>query len=488
MGVCEQLEPREVFRFFEELCQIPHGSKNTKGISDYCMAFAKERGLEAHQDDWDNVVIKKPGTAGYEGARPVILQGHMDMVCEKEPGCERDLSKEGPSLCVDGDFVRADGTTLGADDGIALAYALAILDSDEIPHPPLEVVFTSDEEIGMVGAEHLDVSILEGRRLLNLDSEEEGTFLAGCAGGLRADCHVPISYESVEEGVCFTLRLHGLLGGHSGTEIQKERANAIIVLGRVLDELSRDYDLWLLGLSGGQMDNVIPRDAEATLVLDEMDADGFADAVAELEGTLRKEYRVSDPSISLALTRGETLSGDGTDARQALNTLSMVRLLVFLRSVPYGVVHRSAEMPDLVETSLNPGIVKLGEDLALSFSIRSSVSSRKYELADRLSLLAGFLGGRCSISGDYPAWEYNPDSELREGMRESYVALYGKEPKVETIHAGLECGIFSGKIPGLDCVSFGPDAFDIHTPKERLSISSTERVWKLILDFLKKAK
>lgn len=484
MNVCKDLKPQKVFRFFEEICSIPHGSRNTKQISDYCADFARERKLTCYQDENNNIIILKPGTPGYEDSEPVIIQGHMDMVCEKEADCEIDFEKDGLSLYVDGDFLRARGTTLGGDDGIAIAYAFAILDSDDLPHPPLEVVITVDEEIGMLGAESIDVSMLKGRRMLNIDSDVEGSFLISCAGGLRADCRIPVSFGETE-GVQYELTLHGLLGGHSGGEIHKERANAIVVSGRILKALKDEIGICLVDLRGGLMDNAIPREVAMTLSVPEERKKALAEAVEKWNGILKREYRTSDPDITLSLREA------GSGRVQALEPGSMVKVLLFLRNIPYGIQNMSTDIPGLVETSLNPGIMKLVQEescFQVSFSVRSSVTSRKYDVTDRLIFLTEFLGGEVGISGDYPAWEYKADSDVRKLMADCYRDLYGKEPQIQAIHAGLECGILSGKLPGLDCISFGPDNFDIHTPQERLSISSTERVWNLIVEFLKRAK
>lgn len=482
MNVCTNLEPKKVFQFFEEICGIPHGSGNTKKISDYCVDFAKSRGLSYEQDANNNVIIKKPGSAGYEDSQPVIIQGHMDMVCEKESSREIDFTREGLSLYIDGDFLKAEGTTLGGDDGIALAYAFALLDSDTLAHPPLEVVLTVDEETGMLGAESIDVSRLKGRRLLNIDSDEEGVFLTSCAGGLRADCVLPVSYETVE-GLEVSLRVHGLLGGHSGAEIHKERANGIVTLGRILQDLETQAGIRIMSAAGGLMDNAIPREAEAKLLIAPGQAGRLEELVQEWEETLQKEFQSSDPGISVSVSR------EGEGSVPVLEKASQERLLVFLRNMPFGVLNRSLEIPDLVETSLNPGIFQLTEaECQVTFSIRSSVTSRKYEVSNRLRTLTEFLGGTMTVYGDYPAWEYKADSKLRELMRECYRDLFKEEPKIQAIHAGLECGLLSGKLPDLDCISFGPNNFDIHTPKERLSISSTARVWDLIVEFLRRAK
>ena len=487
MRICEGLKPERVVYYFEEICKIPHGSGNTKAISDYCVAFAKAHGLEWIQDAMGNVILFKGGVKGYEDADPVILQGHMDMVCEKESGVEFDFETEGLTLFVDGDFLRAKGTTLGGDDGIALAYGLAILESSEIPHPPLEVVFTVDEETGLLGAEGIDLSMLKGKKLLNIDSDEEGIFLTSCAGGLDVDCRIPMAREA-REGICYEIKVSGLKGGHSGMEIHKERGNAIFLMGRVLEALGEAFPCSIVALEGGLKDNAIPREAACTILLGQEGAPfGQEKAFLELAGqigqTLRQEYRSSDPGLTVMVR------DFGQGCRDVLDDASQEKALCLMRQMPCGVQHWSMEVEGLVETSANPGILKLSDGfLSLCCSVRSNVTSRKYEVAKRLGSLVSLLGGESSLRGDYPAWEYQPDSPVRELLADTYRELFGEEPKKMALHAGLECGIFTGKIKGLDCISFGPDNFDIHTPMERLSIPSVAKVWELILGFLERSK
>ncbi len=483
MRVCEQLQPRKVFAYFEDICQIPHGSRNTKAISDYCVSFAKGHNLKYIQDEDNNVIIFKEGSAGYESSEPIIIQGHLDMVCEKESGTDIDFEKDGLRLYVDGDFLKAEGTTLGGDDGIAVAYALAILDDDSLEHPPLEIVFTVDEEIGMLGAESMDLSMLKGRKLLNIDSDEEGIFLTSCAGGLQAECKLAVSRVEAK-GVRYELKIGGLQGGHSGSEINKERANAIWVLGRALDSLGKDTPFAIESMEGGLKDNAIPREASAVIVLEPKGAgEDLCSKAQALGQELQKEFASSDPGITLScqkLQEGKSLVLHGSSAS---------KILFFLRMMPNGIQNMSMDIEGLVETSLNAGIMRLSEDtFSVCFAVRSSVTSRKWEVADRLTFLTEFLGGEIAISGDYPAWEYKADSVMRERMAQTYRDLFGEEPKIEAIHAGLECGLFSGKLAGLDCISFGPNNFDIHTPKERLSISSAEKIWRLLVEFLKRMK
>lgn len=475
------LKPEKVFYYFEEISKIPHGSSNTKQISDYLVRFAKEHGLIWYQDEQNNVIMIQEASEGYEHADPVIIQGHMDMVCEKESGCDIDFEKDGLRLFVDGDFLKAEGTTLGGDDGIAVAYALAVLDSPEISHPRLEIIITVDEEIGMLGAEGIDLSMLEGHKLLNIDSDVEGHFLTSCAGGATLEAEIPVSRTS-QKGLFVSVAVTGLRGGHSGSEIDKERANANIVMGRLLKYISDHMEFALSDLNGGCKDNAIPRECTAGIIIIPEQKEELAGYVKDLETILKKEYAASDAGICIECLPGE--EGEYS----VLSRASLTKALFYFCNVPDGVQHRSIVMPGLVETSLNLGILTLKEEvLCATSSIRSSVSSRKEELKGRLEYLAGFLGGGISISGDYLAWEYKEKSEVRSMISEIYQELFKEEPVFEAIHAGLECGILSGKIADLDCVSFGPDNYDIHTPKERLSISSTQKVWELLVEFLKRS-
>ena len=478
MAILEHLEPRGVFRFFEELCAIPHGSSNTKAVSDWLMDFARERGLEAYQDGLNNVIIIKEATSGYESAEPVILQGHMDMVCEKAPGCAKDMEKEGLDLAVDGDAVYAEGTTLGGDDGIAVAMALAILDADDIPHPRLEAVFTVDEEIGMLGATALDVSMIRGRRMLNLDSEEEGVFTVGCAGGNLTQCTLPLT-RAPYAGKALTVTVGGLRGGHSGAEIDKGLGNANMLMGRLLYAASRKAELRLVEVNGGLKDNAIPRETVATLVT--TDPEAVLAVCRELDAQLKNEYRTTDPDVFVTAAESTaSLPMDDDTTR---------RVLCFLTCAPNGIQAMSADMPGLVQTSLNLGILKTEKDAVIaSFCVRSSIDGQKQMLVERLTCMTEALGGTVEVFGDYSGWEYRPDSPLRELLVEVFTQQYGHAPRIEAIHAGVECGIFSGKLPGLDCVSMGPDLTEIHTCREKLYISSVQRLWTMVLETLKRMK
>ena len=479
MAVLDQLEPKNVFRFFEQMCAIPHGSYNTKAVSDWCVAFAKERGLEHYQDEMNNVILIKEASAGYEEAQPVILQGHLDMVCEKAPGCEKDMAREGLDLAVEGDYIYAEGTTLGGDDGIAVAMALAALDDESLPHPRLEVILTTEEEVGMDGAMALDVSPIRGRKLLNLDSEAEGVFTVSCAGGSMAACELPVA-RAPFGGDILRVRVAGLTGGHSGAEIHKGRANANMLLGRLLRAMAAETELRLVSADGGLKDNAIPVAAEAVVAAE----DGRkAKAAAErMAACFQTEYRRSDPMLTVT-------AEEAAAAWQPMDASSTERTVCLLACAPNGVQTMSQDIHGLVQTSLNLGILKTGENaVTASFCIRSSVDSEKEMLKDRLACLLAQLGGGVSFSGEYPGWAYRPDSPLRELMTEVYREQYGREPKVEAIHAGLECGLLAGKLPGLDCVSIGPDLLEIHTPREKMSISSVQRVWMFVREILKRSR
>ena len=470
------LEPANVFTYFEEICAIPHGSRNTKAISDYLVDFAKSHELRYIQDEANNVILFQEGTCGMEDNDPVILQGHMDMVCEKDADCPIDMAKEGLDIAHDGRCVYAKGTTLGGDDGIAIAYALAILADKSIPHPPLEVIITVDEEIGMLGADVIDLSGLKGRKLINLDSEDEGIFTVSCAGGATATISLAVERRAVY-GPCIRLSVDGLQGGHSGAEIHKNRANANKVMGEFMSRVQKLMPLCLTSLSGGSKDNAIPRSCSATMVAMGSYLERINGIAEQLQQEVREQY--DEPEATVQAFDVDALGGNG------LTTESTAKVISLLCAAPNGVQAYSPDMPGLVQTSLNMGIVKLGEHFTATFSVRSSVNQEKQELLDKLKTLAGFQGGVYTQMGEYPAWEYKKDSVLRDTMVELYNRMYNAEPQVLAIHAGLECGLLGEKLPGLDCVSIGPQMHDIHTSRERLEIASTERVWKFLLEVLK---
>ena len=478
MGVLSNLEPQNVFHFFEEITKIPHGSGNVGQISDYLVKFARDRGLFCIQDELKNIIIVKEAVPGYEDEPTVILQGHMDMVAVKKPDCDIDMAKEGLRIAVRGDEIYAQGTSLGGDDGIAVAYALALLDSDTIKHPRLEVIVTVDEEVGMDGARGIDLSMLTGNRMVNLDSEDEGIFLTSCAGGARVKGKLPLS-EARRQGVAVEVTVGGLLGGHSGGEIHKERGNSNCLMGRLLYRLAETFDIGISRLQGGLADNAIPRETKAVLVVEERDKEAILDMVKTVEGEIQAELSAKDSGAFLAAGEGRPGSWLCTTAEDT------AKAAAWLIALPNGVQAMSADMHGLVETSLNLGILSYEDGCLLAdFSVRSSVESAKQALIDRLCAVIGLAGGSFLVSGDYPGWKYRKDSPLREKMTALYEKMYGKAPKVEAIHAGLECGILGSKIADLDCVSMGPDMKDIHTTEETLSISSTGRVWEFLVRLL----
>lgn len=482
MGVLSVYEPKEVLTFFEEICSIPHGSGNVDQISDYLVQFAKDRGLKVRQDEKKNVIIWKDGTPGYEDSKAVILQGHMDMVAVKEASCPKNLETDGLDLeVIDEDLISAKGTSLGGDDGIAVAYALALLDSKTIPHPPLEVVITTDEEIGMFGAAAIDVSDLKGRYFINCDSEDEGVFTVSCAGGLSAICHIPYETE-VKSGNTLHITLTGFKGGHSGVEINTGRLNSNLAVGRLLYALKK-YDIQLVEISGGEKDNAISKISELTILVAENQLRQVKAALKDTLDIIKEEYATVDGGIKMHLSEGMQKEAD------TFTKASTDKIIALLMNFPNGIQRMNPDMKDMVQTSLNIGIIKMeNQEIILNSALRSSSETEKQHLLDRVISFVELLGGSVDVSGDYPGWKYRPDSHLRNTMVAAYREQYNAEPVVEGIHAGLECGIFASKLDNLDCISFGPQMHDIHTTSEILSISSTKRTWNLLKNTLERLK
>ncbi len=482
MGILSACEPKNVFRIFEEICAIPHGSGNTQAISDYCEAFAKARGFQAKQDAYGNVIILKPASKGYEQAQPIIIQGHLDMVCEKDPDCQKDMSKEGLTLTLDGDWISAQGTTLGGDDGVAVAMALALLEED-MPHPALEILLTTDEETGMDGAQNVDLSSFQGRQLLNLDCEEEGVLVAGCAGSVTVESSLPVHWQEAF-GKRYRLSIEGLKGGHSGVEIEKGLANANQLMGRLLHGIYTQIPFQLQELSGGTRDNVIAFLASAVLLLPEGKDNQIISLVNAWENIFQREYQVTEPELRINV---EILPEAKTDVLPFSDTEACINLLLL---APYGVEAMSMDIPGLVQTSCNPGIVDLREDgvMVLRCMARSSLSSQKEMMEERIHTLTTLCGGTAKTLSDCPPWEFRSVSPFRDKLEKVYAAQYGEKPKLTAVHGGLECSLFTDKIKDLDCVSLGPNILDIHSPRERLSVSSTERVWRFLCEVLKESK
>lgn len=470
------LEPKSVFHYFEKICSIPHGSGNTKQISDYLVSFAKENNIPYIQDSLNNVLLFGEGTCGYQDHPPVIIQGHMDMVCEKDPDCPIDMETQGLDITHDGSYVYAKGTTLGGDNGIAVAYAMALLSDKTIPHPPLEIIITVDEETGMDGAAGIDLSCLKSRTMLNLDSDEEGIFTVSCAGGARANLTLPVERHAVY-GPCVKLTVAGLQGGHSGGEIHKKRANANKIMGEFLSRVQNLMPVCITKLQGGAKDNAIPRSCEVTMVALGMYIERINDIAEQLQYEIREQY--DEPN---AIIRGDDVDALGGNA---LTTEHSSKVIALLNAAPNGVQTWSTDISGLVQTSLNLGVVTLDKGLSLTWAVRSSVNNEKIDLLRKLEDLSKFYDASFSVHGDYPAWEYKKDSCLRETMIRVYKDMFKEDPKVVAIHAGLECGLLSEKLPGLDCVSIGPNGHDIHTSRERLEIASTKRTWDYILEVLK---
>ena len=478
MRVLENLEPKAVFHFFEDLTGIPRPSYHEKAVSDYLVKFAKDRNLEVYQDDLFNVIIIKEASEGYENEGPIILQGHMDMVCEKNPGVEKDMEKEGLDLEIDGDYIRAKGTTLGGDDGIAVAYALALLDSDTLKHPRLEFVCTVSEEVGMDGAHAIDLSPLKGHLLLNMDSEDEGIVLAGCAGGGSANIRRPLIREE-KDWDRMMIHIDGLAGGHSGTEINKGRASSVDLMGRVLRGLSAVTKLRVVALENGTKDNAISREGRVVIAVQSREA-----AAAELEkicSAVQSEYSVVDPDIRITAEDPAGYPEDisGLDPLAKKDSKAVISLLTAL---PQGIRRMSDNVPGMVETSLNWGVASAAGDVfTMRAAVRSSVGTAKEALFEQVGWIAKSYGASMEITGEYPAWEWVDQSVLRDKMARIYREMFGRDLVIQTIHAGVECGLLSEKIPGMDAISMGPDILDIHTPNEHLSISSVQRMWDFIV-------
>jgi len=471
----EALDYKKVFYYFSEIAAIPHGSGNVGKIADYLESFAKEHNIRYHRDGADNVIFYKDASAGYEQFPTVILQGHMDMVCEKETESAIDFEKDGLTLLTDGEWLFADKTTLGGDDGIAVAYCLAMLADDTLKHPALEMVITTDEETGMDGAKALDGTLLSGRCMINIDSEEENVVLCGCAGGMRVAGQL-FAERVLAGGRIVKVTVSGLQGGHSGAEIDKNRTNAVLFLARYLYLLREEVPFLVEEISGGQKDNAIPRDAEANLLFPEDISEEQLLKAELLAKEMTKEIRSAEPGAELTVVADEYVS-----ELPVLHPRSFEKVMFLLMQAPNGIQVNSAEIPGLVESSLNLGVCKTnGEGVEFHWALRSSKRSYLHFLREKLTYLIGFLGGDYEVSGEYPAWEYREESKLREVYANAYEQMFGTKPVLATIHAGLECGILGETIPGLDMISIGPEMKDIHTPAERLHIGSTIRIYKLL--------
>lgn len=482
--ILKDLQPVDVFKYFEKLTQIPRGSGNEKEVSDYLVSFAKEHNLEYIQDSALNVVIRKKATLGFEDRPAVVLQGHMDMVCEKNKEIEHDFTKDPLKLRIIDDMVYATGTTLGSDNGIAVAMGLALLASNKYQHPALELLVTTSEETGMDGAMALDPKNIKGRTLINIDSEEEGTLLVSCAGGLSAKTIIPAVWEATDKNlVPYIIKIRGLKGGHSGMEIDKERGNSNKLMGRLLMYISSEIGFRLSSLDGGSKHNAIPRETDAVILVRADDKALVEKKISECEQMYKTELRAQDPDVRVEF---QVLS---TQPQEMLSEESTNNVVNYLYLLINGVTSMSMDIKGLVESSLNLGVITTCKDsIEFISSIRSSVRSLKNELTNRLKVTARLNGGSVVVESDYPEWAYNPDSKIRTIFVDVYEKMYGKQPHITAIHAGLECGLFAEKFGQMDAISFGPNLYDVHTPNEHMSVSSVQRTWEYLLEVLKNIK
>lgn len=478
MGVLSSLHPQNVFEYFEKICSIPHGSGNVSALVDYCVEFAKEREFSWYRDEANNIVIRKPASSGYENSDTIILQGHTDMVCEKEADVDFDFTKDAIIPYIDGDWIRAKGTTLGGDNGIAVAMCLALLDDNTLQHPPLEVLFTSDEEIGMLGAFAFDCSNLKGHKLINLDSEYEGVLMCSCAGGANAYSTVPVEKEN-KTLFKVEIEISGLKSGHSGVEIDKGRANSNVLSVRLLNELCKVAPIQLISLSGGSRETAIANKTIAVIGLDPKALNIAMDCIDSIASIFKHEYASTEPNMTIT---AKSLDMAEVSALTVEGTVMAIRVLMAL---PDGVQAMSMDMPGLVQTSINFGILELREtELWFANTARSSITTQKMWILNKVKAAVELVGGKTEITGNYPGWTYNPNSVIKDTILTSYKALFGKEARVDAVHAGIECGMFADSIKDLDCVSIGPEMADVHTPNEHFSISSTARTYALLVDVL----
>lgn len=472
-----ELEPKKVFHYFKELSDIPRGSGNTKEVEKYCLDFAKNHELESYQDAYGNVMIFKEASPGYESHAPVILQGHLDMVCEKTVDCGKDMDREPVELCTDGNLLWANGTTLGADDGIAIAYILAVLDSANLKHPPIEALFTVDEEVGLLGAAALDVSKLKGTRMINIDSEEEGILTVSCAGAVRQMISIPISRGEAAE-CAIQITVSGLLGGHSGVDINSGHKNAIKVMGEILEYVYDRVKFGIASMNAGGRLNVIPQTATAVICCKGKECAAVFKAIQEYNSFLKKDCAILEPDVEILVD-----SAEGVDI--ASDVEGTKKLIFTILTLPNGVFSMNPEIKNLVQTSLNVGMINYQDDnLEVGFMIRSNTDYGKTVLKRRIHNMVTYLQGTDTIDSDYAAWEYRKDSPLRDAMIAAYEDLYGEAPVISTMHAGLECGIIAEKIKDGDFVSFGPTMRNVHTPKEELDVHSAERGFRYLIHTL----
>jgi len=480
MTFVSDLEPKELWQHFDKILTIPRGSKNEQAMGEYVIEVAKKHGLEYKQDETGNIVVKKPGTSGHESAPITILQSHLDMVCEKNADVEHDFTKDPIKPRQEGDYLYATGTTLGSDNGIGVAAALAVMESKDIEHGPMEFLFTVDEETGLTGAGSLREDLLEGRRLINMDTEEEGSLYVGCAGGAGVNLDVNLKRESApSDTVALDVKLHGLLGGHSGVDIHLQRGNATKLLARALNRAFREASFRLVTFNGGNMHNAIPREAFATVAVPKSKRDAFEKALKEEFTAIQSEFKPAEPNMKYTIAEG--------DADDVLDEASTETVLNMLNALPHGVLAMSYDIPDLVETSSNLATVRTDNGtLKVHVSNRSSVDSAIEAIQQRVASIGTLAGAKVEEVEGYPGWKPNMDSQVLKVAQEVHKNILGEEPEIKAVHAGLECGIIGEKYPGMDMVSLGPQIEYPHSPDERVRIGSVADFYKLLVGIIEK--
>ncbi len=467
------ISPERFFFWFREICKIPHGSGNTQMLSRRIEDFAQEMNLQYKIDNAGNIAIYKKGTVGYENHERVILQGHIDMVCTKADGVKKDMDKEGVEVLSDGEYIWANGTTLGADDGIGVAYMLAILEARDISHPPLTALFTVDEETGMTGAAEIDSEILKGSRLINIDSEEEGIFTVSCAGGVRVICEIPVEITNTADKMkALTIEVYGLKGGHSGVDIGKNRYNGIKIMGEILRAIPCDFGI--MEIVTGDKLNVIPQGATVNICIDPSLKETIRDVIIKKADKISREIGVYEPDFGVKVT--STAKDNKGTAPKSSRGIAEV-----LCTFPDGVQTRRENM---ILSSLNMGMAEINDVFRIGTMLRANLEDEKQSMIDKIKKIVLPIGGRVICEADYPSWEYKENSPLRDTMVSVYQKMFGNEPRIESIHAGLECGLFAARVPGLDMVSIGPDLEGVHTPQERMSVASAKRCWEYLVTLL----
>ena len=476
---------KQVLDLFEEISAIPRCSKHEEKVCAFLLDWAGKHGLEGKKDKVGNVLIKVPASPGYERSGAVVIQGHMDMVCEKTADSPHNFDKDPIRFVYEGDWLKADHTTLGADNGIALAMAMTMALDKTVVHPKLELLFTVDEETGLTGANHLQGDFIEGKILLNVDSEDEGVFTVGCAGGRDTRISLTLHYEDAPDGfIMARLKAGGMTGGHSGVNINEERANAIRVLVRTIMQIKKDFDVRLADISGGTAHNAIPRDAWADVFIPRDSFKAIEKATADLEQVFKHEFKKTDPGLKVSVELQPETMG-----KRPLNMADSGRICDLIIALPHGVAAMSTEMKGLVETSNNLASAKIASSkLEIVTSQRSSVMSRLHALTWRIEAIARIAGADAVSGNGYPSWQPNLQSPLLARCKDVYRKLFGKEPHVEAIHAGLECGIIGDKKEGMDMISFGPTLKNPHSPDEKIHVESIGKIWDFLVELLKSLK